>query len=535
LSGTRNTLLIFSLLLTLLLPAGICSSPAAAAEHPQRKRAAALAEEARQDRKLGDLYAGQDRHDEAIAAYRAAAAADPSLEPELRKPLGAQLLWADRAGEAIPLLASVAANHPHDVEAKRLLALAYRWNDRLADAERLYREMLTRDPEDTDARKGLAESLLWQDRFRAAIPEYERVLAAHPDDVEALTGLSRAWLSLDLPDKAAVYSDRAVSSAPRNADARAQDTRVRERLSGGVDVEASASRDSDDLSIFELTLSTRAHPARGTTLAAAARQLFFRQDAPGTGANIGGEDSVDGTGGSISVVRRNSAAIEWRAGAGITRYDAAGFHPWSGHVGITLTPVDTVRFDFDWERSHSDSILSFQNRVTEDTVALSASKEFRWKTEFGVSAAFLLHHNENDTGQDRENRGERFSAEVSRRLYQKGDAARVTGTVRLGWLGFSRDLDVGVYDPLRYTTEVAGVDWEWRFLPRWVFRGTITAGAQQEKGAKSGPTYSAEAWVDRKAGRGALSVEGFSFDSNARGQGEGFHRYGGLVRLQIPF
>lgn len=481
-------------------------------------------------RELGDLFAEMDRHPEAIDAYRSAVAADPSLEPELRKSLGEQFLWADRPGEAVPLLASVVANRPHDVEAKRLLALAYRWDDRLADAERLYRKILDGDPGDADARKGLAESLLWQGRFRAAVPEFERVLSDHPDDPEALTGLSRAWLYLDLPEKAAVYSGRAGAEAPRDGDAGAQDSRVRERLAGRIELEASGSRDSDDLSIFGLALSTDARPARGLDLEASARQLFFRQGSPGKGENLGNEDSVDGTGGSVSIAYRGSAAVEWRAGAGITRYDAAGFHPWSGHFGATLTPVDTVRFDLDWERSHWDSILSIQNRVTTDTVTLAASKHFLWKTEVGASAALLYQHNENDTGQGRENRGERVSAEVSRRLYLSGDVARVTGILRLGRLGFSRDLDVGVFDPERYTTEEAGVDWEWRFLPLWEFRGTVMGGAQQEKGAKGGPTYSAEAGLDRRVGTGLVSVEGFAFDSNARGQGEGFRRYGGLLR-----
>ena len=485
-------------------------------------------------RDLGNLYSELDMHGEAIAAYRAAIAMDPSLEPELRLSLGEQLLWADRPREAVPLLESVVSNRPHEIEAKRHLALAYRLGDRLKEAETLYRELLRGNPSDTDARKGLAASLLWQGRFRAATVEFEQVLSESPTDVEALTGLSRARLFLDLPEEAEVFSGRAAAVAPSDREVREQITRIRERLSRRLAFEGRASYDSDELTIVDLTLSAHARPRRGLDLDAAARQLFFRQGSPGKEENIDSEDSVDGTGGSLSAAYRRSPGLEWRAGGGAIRYDVADFHPWTGHFGITLSPADTVRFTLDWERSHFDSILSFQNRVTADAITLSASKHFLWKTEITAAGALLYHHNENGTGQDRENRGERFGLQLTRRLYLRGDIVHVTGIVRLGWLGFSDDLDVGVFDPVRYTTEEAGLDWRWRFRPRWEFHGTVIGGAQQERGESGGPTYSAELGLDRIIGLGRVSVGGFANDSNARGQGEGFRRFGGLLSFSIP-
>jgi len=550
-----------SFLLLALLRTGAGLPPAEGQDAVPRERAEALAEEARQYRdtgavsravealrkaleldpraetyrELGDLYAEQDRHLEAVAAYRAAVAADPSLEPELKKPIGEQLLWAERPGEAIPLLAAVSVNRPHDLEAKGLLALAYRWDDRLAEAERLYREILAGNPGDPEARKGLAESLLWQGRFRSATEEYLRALEDRPADPEALTGISRARLFLDLPEEAQEFLARVPRDSRSAPEVRDQAARVRERLLRFAEFGIRGSRDSDDLSIRELSLSVRARPSRGLDLEGTVRQRFFRQGSPGKENNLDAEDSVDGTGGSLSARYRRSPRVEWRAGVSVDRYDAAGFSPWGGSVGGTFAPRDTLRFDLDWERSHWDSILSLQNRVVIDTVGLGVARHFAWKTEVSASVEFLRHQNENDTGQDRENRGEQFSAAISRRLYLSGDVARVTGILRLGWLGFSRDLDVGVFDPERYTTEEAGVDWEWRFRSLWMLRGTVMGGAQQEKGAKGGPTYSAEVGLDRKVGMGLVSVEGFSFDSNARGQGEGFRRFGGLFRIRVPF
>ncbi|MBK5094171.1 MAG: tetratricopeptide repeat protein [Deltaproteobacteria bacterium] len=561
LSTARTPVILLSALLFLLISA--IPSPADAQEAASPKeRAEALAEEARNFwdlkaypqaiakfqeslaldpkgdiyRNLGDLYAERDMHADAIAAYRSAIEEDPALEPELRLSLGKQLIWADRTMEAIPLLASVVANRPHDVEAQQYLALAYRWGDRLTEAEALYRKILSANPSDLDAQRGLAQSLLWQGRFRAASDEFARVLEKSPSDPEALTGLSRARLFLDMPEEAGLYIARAAEATPADKDVQDQIVRVRERLARYAALETRGSRDSDELSMYGLTLSARGRPSKGLDVDGAVRQIFFRQGSPGKQENIDDEDSVDGTGGSLSFSYRRSPAVEWHAGGGYTRYDINGFHPWSGNFGVALTPADTVRFTFDWERGHWDSILSFQNRVTSDSLSLSASKHFLWETEVTASAALLYHHNENSTGQDRENRGERFGLKLTRRLYLRGDIVHVTGILRFGWLGFSDDLDVGVFDPERYTTQEAGVDWRWRFCPPWEFYGTVMAGAQQEKGEKGGPTFSAELGLDRKIGLGLVSVGGFASDSNALGQGgEGFRRYGGLLRFRIPF
>ncbi len=486
-------------------------------------------------RSLGWLYAERDRHGEAVAAFRSAIAADPSLEPELRFALGEQLLWADRPREAVPLIESVAAERPADVDAKRLLALAYRWSDRLEDAERLYREVLAADPADAEARKGLGESLLWQGRFRESRDAFTRALSADPSDAEALVGLSRALLFLDLPEESGSYAGRAVAAAPGNKEASEQAGRVLERVRPGAVAEFRVSRDSDDLTIALLDLSVHGRPKRGLDLRGNARQYFFRQGSPGKADNIDGEDSVDGTGGSVSAAYRAAPWAALRAGLGLARYDTGGFHPWSANAGLTAGHADGVRLSVDWERSHFDTILSFQNRVTADTLTLSASRHFRWRTEVSVTAALIAHHNENGTDQPRENRGAQAVIEVTHPLYARGDDIRLAGIARVKWLSFEDDLDVGVFDPRRYTSEEVGIDWRWRFRPAWEFFGTAAGGAQQEQGNRGGPMYEAETGVDRRFGRGVATLAAFSSDSNAGGRGGGYRRYGGWFRASVRF
>lgn len=548
-------------LLLFLLHGGAVRPVLAQAPRTEKARAAALAEEARgyRDRKdypkamesyreslaldpngrtfrdLGDLCAEQDLHAEAIAAYRSAVAADPSLGPELNLPLGEQFLWSDRSKEAIPFLASAVAGRPSDLEPKRRLALAYRWSDRLPEAEKLYRTILAADPSDAEAQKGLAETLLWLGRHREAASLFRKVLAENPADEEALIGLSRALLFMDRPEEAAAYAEKARTASPENKEALAQEARVRERLERAVDAGFRASRDSDDLDIYEATLSARARPASGLEIEGAARQRYFRQGSPGKESNIDNVDSVDAWGGTLSASYRGAPDLELRGAVGYDRYDAGDFHPWSGRLGFTAFPTDTFRCSLEWERSHFDSILSFQNRVTADSLGITVARHFLWKTEVSVSASLLYHHNENDTGQDRENRGEHVVVDLTRTLYSRGDDARLAGILRLEWLDFAKLLDVGVFNPDRYTAEEAGLEWLWRFHPAWEFRGTVLGGAEQEKGHAGGTTYSAETELDRRIGIGTVTAGAFISDSIARGQGEGFRRYGGLLRLRIPF
>jgi len=493
-------------------------------------------EEARRLVEQGDEYESQDRHAEAIAAYRAAIAADPSLVPEVEPSLGAALLWGDRTEEAVKVLSSAAARNPDDLETRKLLARGYRWSDRLAEAERLSRRNLMEDPADAEERTGLAVALQWQGREREAVTEFRRVLEARPDEEEALLGLSRALMEMDLPEEAEGHAARAVALDPKSGEAAVQLAKVRRRLARYVEGEIRGSYDTDQLALWELTLGAHVRAARGLDLGVVAKELLFRQGAPGKELNIGERDSANGTAGAVAFAYRSGPSWAVRGSAGMAWYDVADFHPWTGSAGGTYFPGDLWRFALDWDRAPYDTILSLQNRVTIDTVTATVTRSIPWKTEVAASASYLMERNENETGQPRSNPGQRYELGLSRQLYMKDEITRLTGLLRAGYLGYRYDLDVGVYDPLRQTWEEIGVDGRWAFRPRWEAFGTAMAGAQQEEGAGGSPTYSVEAGVDREVGiAGRVTVGAFIVESSAAGRGEGYRRYGGYLRFRVPF
>jgi len=510
------------------------------AAHGQEAQAPVVAsgnaEEGKRLREWGDEYASEDRHAEAIRAYRAAVAADPSLGPEIAPSLGASLLWANRTAEAVPVLSAAAARNPGDAKTRKLLALAYRWSDRLDEAERLSRKTLAEEPGDFEERNGLAVALLWQGRHREAATEFERVLAAKPDDVEALLGLSRARLEMDLPEDAEGPAASAVAIAPGNAEAAEQLPRVRHRLVRYFEGEIRGSHDSTQLTLWEFSVGAHGRPAPGLDIGGIAKELLFRQGSPGKDANIDRVDSVNGTGGALLLAYHPAPSYSLRASAGMVSYDVADFRPWVGSAGATWFPGDLWRFSLDWDRAPYDTILSLQNHVTVDTLAVSTARSIPWKTEITATAALLFQHNRNNTGQPTENQGARFELGLARRLYLEGEGTRLTGLARLTYLGFQKELDVGMYNPRRQTAEEVGLDGRWAFRPRWEAFGTAMAGAQQEEGAGGSPTYSLELGVDREVGAaGKITLGAFAADSAAAGRGAGYRRQGGYLRFRVPF
>lgn len=126
------------------------------------------------------------RHDEAVAAYRAAAEVSPSaIEP--------------RVGELLPLLA------------------LRRWRE----AEQRAQEVLRMDADNYLATRRLALALYGLGRFDRAQEAYERVLARYPGDLEMLSGVGWCELQRGRRDAAATAFRSVLAVSPDDAGAAA--------------------------------------------------------------------------------------------------------------------------------------------------------------------------------------------------------------------------------------------------------------------------------------------------------------------------
>jgi tetratricopeptide (TPR) repeat protein len=161
----------------------------AAAPAPVRADDASLAREIAAEART---FAGEDRHGLAVACALAALILDPSLEPEMSGLIAFQLLWQERAEEAVPWFRKRLEAHPDDLEARLGLARALSWSGELEGAAEVYSGILVDHPDNEEARLGVARMEAWRERHGAAAEDYGEVAADDPGNREARLGQAAA-------------------------------------------------------------------------------------------------------------------------------------------------------------------------------------------------------------------------------------------------------------------------------------------------------------------------------------------------------
>lgn len=139
----------------------------------------------------GHAYALAERHPDAIAAYRAALAADATLRPAGLGLIGA-LARAERWGALAAELPRWHDPATADDKTMRLWLAAVLGADDALLAEEVARRGLLRWPADDRFRRGLAHALLTSGRRDAAAAALRPLIAASPGDAELWTQLARA-------------------------------------------------------------------------------------------------------------------------------------------------------------------------------------------------------------------------------------------------------------------------------------------------------------------------------------------------------
>ncbi len=144
-----------------------------------------------------------DRPDSALVWFDRRIAAHPG-DVDARIERARALAWLDRHDEAI---AEWRALLPHAgarrLELMRLIAQVTAWQDRLAEAVALYDSVLAVAPDDVEARVGRARVVNWMGRHRAAARALEPLERSGRLDAGGRAGLANAWRWMGRPDRAA--------------------------------------------------------------------------------------------------------------------------------------------------------------------------------------------------------------------------------------------------------------------------------------------------------------------------------------------
>jgi len=204
---------------------------------------------------LGFVESELGRTEDAIAAYRKAAAAKPDIfevnlnlglmlakvhrpdaeqflraatklkptantdEGHARAWLGlAHLLEASQPDEAIEAYKQAALLRPKDAEIHLSAGLLLEKQSRAADAEQEYKQALAIDPASSDGLTGLANLYMRAHRFPEAEDVLRKLVALHPQDAGASMQLGRMLAADGKKDEAIAQLEAAQKLEPKDAD-----------------------------------------------------------------------------------------------------------------------------------------------------------------------------------------------------------------------------------------------------------------------------------------------------------------------------
>jgi len=452
-------------LFAILSLSAIASLPAATGQEAGADAAANLARAA----------ASENRHEAAIAQFRAAIATAPERREEWLVELADQLTWCGRASEAILLYeeaaqsrdekraywariglaralarkgdhdgslavyADLVAAHPDDKDLWLARAEVLSWAGQHQAASAAYRAILAKDPDDVPAQRGLARTLNWDGRHREALHVVAPLIEEWPADREAVLIRSEALLWMGRPDRAADVLRLQLGSDAEDTHAKALLGQIEESNRPAIRVDARQFNQSNDLEIAEVQVEGRI-PLNNGQGVVGARYVGARYRPPGGAVEEIAVDRIGLIGGyriddalAINASVYNDAIDTGSAGVdrNVLTYEAY----------VTYTPTDLLRFDVGASRRTFDSEATLLGGLFAHAVTASMDIVPDAVTRYSARARVASYSDGNDEIWWQLEARHRFLKEPF-----------VSASLRLTGFEFSLLGQPGYYNPERYVS-----------------------------------------------------------------------------------
>ncbi len=388
------------------------------------------------------VYAGDDRHRDAIRLYKRAIALYPPMTDDLAVELGHQYTWAEVPDSAMMWYQAALRAHPNDPEARIGIARLTSWKDDQDAARRIYQGVLADDPDNLGARLGLAQATNWSGRHREAADLYTGIIADHPDNLEAREGLARATAWMGRPDRArelAADSAYALPSVTADLD--------HDRAPGGS-YTYEQNKDSDDVHRYKHTVRASMSTDDMTRLGAEYGHGKFTQPS---------RPDVSRNGIAAVLDRRFSASAAVHAALGYqwNSYDRSALGPqsyWQDDFNlptldsyVTVTPRDWTRMDFSLYHGSFENPDAIYRGIS--LTELGAGLDQRLRTNLlWASSTDVTWYSDVNTRFGIGTRAEwqpfwRMPIDMKHRF---------TSTTGVSYFGYQHTKDNGYYDPNAY-------------------------------------------------------------------------------------
>jgi len=416
-------------------------------------------------RELGDMYAWQDKVEEATSAYRAAIKQNPG-DLEATIGLARTLAWAGRFMDAMQLYDEVLQKYPDSMKALTGKADLLTYQDRLSEAWELLEKVTAREPGNVDALNLKARILVWQGRHRNGAAIYRANLQKEPDDLDALEGLAFALYWDGREDMAVESLERVLDIRPSRREASKLMYEIKHANSPSLFVPAEWFDDSDGRRITRGGLGGSIAPCYGTRLSALVQSALIEQN-PATNVSSVQADAI-----GVTLDQRLGDQLKLRIPLTATRYDANRWDVLTTDTRLLWQPVDVLFFEGGYERGVIEKVATVLDELTIDTWKAS----LKWKPDrfWMFSGSFGRGDYSDGNNQDT------FLGIAEFRLTQEPYSKIYYNYSASGWQEAAPDY----FSPSSLQAHTLGLYASTKLIPRVFVEGQCSVGTEhQDRGA----------------------------------------------------
>lgn len=470
---------------------------------------------------LADQHTWSQRLSEAIELYREAVVTD-NADTERRARIGlARALSRDgRHTEAVAEYDLVLKSDPKDHELSLARADVLSWADRLGDALSAYEEVLRDHPNDLRAWRGKGRILSWRGRHRQAIGQMQQLLRHRRHDREATAILAESLSWMGRPDRAKLALREHIAADPDDKRAASMLKELERQQRPEARIDYRNFTQSDDLRIDEVSMDARTAIENGRGFVGATYSHgVFR---PGQGPI----DQITVQRPGLYAGYRMSDAFDLNARLSVdvidTR-DAADDHvrP-TFETYLSYRPNDLLRFDLGASRWTFDSEKTLRDGLTATQAAVSVDVEPNPLTLLSARFSWAAYSDGNERRW--------WQLQANQRIL---NWPRIVIGYRFTFFDFLTPGQEGYYNPDRYDTHELLLRGSGQIAPRWHWDIRFVGGYESEKDRKSRMTVNGGASLTHKIDP-SLDIEiAYDYSTSRTLPTGGFAR--GIGRLSLRY
>lgn len=394
--------------------------------------------------------------------------------------------------------------------------------DDLGGARAQYRAVLTEDASNAEARADYARLESWRGRYREAKRMALEDLQRNKGDAQSVVTLAQDELWMGRPDEAARDVRPLLEADPKNGDALALASQIRDNTGASVETSYETANQSDNLLIQDAHFATNVTPDNGRTTIGA----FFDRTRY-SASDVDAEIIVQRPG--VHFAHRFS---DWAALSADLSYDRISAPEDSSvnraigtyAVDLSLWSDDTLRFDLESRKETFDNLLSLAKGISArfDAVTLGFTPDERTQGELRFSRGTYSDGNSENL----------VELQLDREVLHR---PHVTLGVRASQADFARILDGGYFNPLDYRGMELTAAASSSLGPRFDYDVAAGLGTESANPGGGDTAYSASASISyRLGGRSVLELYYDAYNSY-QSSVNGFGRHAVGIALEQKF